>query len=183
MLADKLGGLVDKHLVPRDHDHTLGLAGASKMDSVVATLAGRLGNGNGKLVFCHFRQEMDELISMLSKYNVNGMATFDGRNSLSARAKILESSLEVLIIQIKTGCDGLNLQAGFSEVYFVSPTWNPAVEEQAIARCHRIGQQKSVFVFRFYMDSYGEETDVSLDQYVSLVQHNKREIIQELFAI
>ena len=182
MLADKLGGLVDKHLVPRHHDHTLGLAGASKMDSVVATLVGRLGNGNGKLVFCHFRQEMDELVSMLSKYNVNGMTTFDGRNSLSARAKILESSLEVLIIQIKTGCDGLNLQAGFSEVYFVSPTWNPAVEEQAIARCHRIGQQKPVFVFRFYMDSYGEESDVSLDQYVSLVQHNKREIIQELFA-
>jgi len=47
----------------------------------------------------------------------------------------------------------LNLQHDFSEVYFVSPNWNPTLEDQAIARCHRIGQQNEVFVFRFYMDN------------------------------
>ena len=47
----------------------------------------------------------------------------------------------------------MNLQNEFSEVYFVSPNWNPTLEDQAIARCHRIGQQKKVFVYRFYMDN------------------------------
>lgn len=59
----------------------------------------------------------------------------------------------ILILQIRSGCEGLNLQNEFSDVYFVSPNWNPTLEDQAIARCHRIGQQKKVFVYRFYMDS------------------------------
>jgi hypothetical protein len=56
-------------------------------------------------------------------------------------------------MQIRSGCEGLNLQAAFSEVYFVSPNWNPALESQAIGRCFRIGQKKRVDVFRFYMNS------------------------------
>ena len=47
-------------------------------------------------------------------------------------------------------CEGLNLQA-YSEVYFVTPHWNPFLEDQAIARCHRIGQTQRVQVFRFLM--------------------------------
>ena len=187
MLQEKLSDLVEKQLVPRDHDHTLGLLGSSKMDAVVDMLVQRQGNGNGKLVFCHFREEIDALVHMLSTRGITNLATFDGRISLTARTKVLAASHEILIIQIKTGCDGLNLQADFSEVYFVSPAWNPAVEDQAIARCHRIGQLKPVQVFRFRMNSYEnlKEEDIhspSLDQYVCLVQDTKREIIHELFA-
>jgi hypothetical protein len=94
-------------------------------------------------------------------------------------------------LQIQTGCEGLNLQKDFSEVYFVSPNWNPAVEEQAIARCHRIGQVKPVHVFRFQMTTYQkleplvELTEInlgslSLDQYIQNVQSVKREIIEEI---
>ena len=54
-------------------------------------------------------------------------------------------------MQIQTGCEGLNLQDNFSEIYFTSPHWNPCVEDQAIARCHRIGQKKTVYVFKFEM--------------------------------
>ena len=55
-------------------------------------------------------------------------------------------------MQIRSGCEGLNLQAQFSEVYFVSPNWNPALESQAIGRCFRMGQKKRVEVYRFYMN-------------------------------
>jgi SNF2 family DNA or RNA helicase len=200
MLQEKLEGLVEKHLVPRDHDHSTGLDCSSKMDAVVETLVGRRGNGNGKLVFCHFRQEMDALVAMLVGHGIStsSIAVFDGRISMAARARVLEEAREYLIIQIKTGCDGLNLQADFSEVYFVSPAWNPAVEEQAIARCYRIGQVKPVHVFRFHMGSYEKEKEreketdgggedmvvrPSLDQYVCLLQDTKREISNELFAV
>jgi hypothetical protein len=79
----------------------------------------------------------------------------------------------------------LNLQEHYSEIYFISPHWNPAVEDQAVARCHRIGQKKQVDVYRFEMSPfYNEEPfsdlsldnsgSLSLDNYVSTVQDNKR---------
>ena len=49
----------------------------------------------------------------------------------------------VLIMQIQTACEGLNLQH-FQEIYFSSPHWNPSVEDQAVARAHRINQKEEV---------------------------------------
>jgi hypothetical protein len=70
----------------------------------------------------------------------------------------------------------LNLQHDFSEVYFVSPNWNPTLEDQAIARCHRIGQQNEVFVFRFYMDnlryvSEKEKDEKDIQKYTWIINH------------
>jgi hypothetical protein len=78
----------------------------------------------------------------------------------------------------------LNLQENYSEIYFVSPHWNPAVEDQAVARCHRIGQTKPVYVRRFEMSSFvkdeGQEVDtVSIDKYVHAVQDCKRFVARE----
>jgi len=83
--------------------------------------------------------------------------------------------LDVLILQIKTGSEGLNLQH-FKEIYFVSPHWNPAIEDQAVARCHRIGQENEVDIFRFTMTGFGNEGSRSLDRYASEVQDAKRQI-------
>ena len=81
---------------------------------------------------------------------------------------------EVLILQIQTACEGLNLQH-FQEIYFTSPHWNPAVEDQAIARVHRIGQERTVDVFHFIMKSCWNNT-ISLDQYCCSVQEAKRKL-------
>ena len=86
----------------------------------------------------------------------------------------------MLILQIQTGCEGLNLQQ-FSEIYFVSPHWNPAIEDQAIARCHRIGQTKEVNVFRFFMEGFNTENNSkTIDKYTENIQINKRTIIKLL---
>jgi len=81
---------------------------------------------------------------------------------------------EVMLLQIQTACEGLNLQH-FQEIYFTSPHWNPAVEDQAIARAHRIGQNRPVDVFHFVMEGFGNDTR-SLDQYSGLVQQVKRQL-------
>jgi SNF2 family DNA or RNA helicase len=148
----------------------------SKMDYVVEMLIERKDNERGKLVFCQFREEIDEIARRLVRHV--SVATFDGRNSHEERAVILNSKLDVLILQIQTGCEGLNLQEHYSEIYFVSPHWNPAVEDQAIARCHRIGQTKTVDVFRFEMEGFDEEElrSQSIDNYVTSVQDNKRNV-------
>ena len=112
------------------------------------------------------------------------VATFDGRTSNSKRFEILNDRNDALILQIQTGCEGLNLQEHYSEIYFISPHWNPAVEDQAIARCHRIGQTKPVYVERFEMCSFvPDEEDVStktIDKYVNDVQEGKRIVASEI---
>ena len=153
-----------------------GTIGSSKLDAVSSKILSRRHNGRGKLVFCHFRGEIDFLRNKLSREGLE-VQTFDGRVKTSQRTSILESSCDVLILQIQTGCEGLNLQQ-FSEIYFVSPHWNPAVEDQAVARCHRIGQREKVDVFRFTMGGFDDDGKTkTLDAYSSSVQDMKREVM------
>ena len=72
----------------------------------------------------------------------------------------------------------MNLQQ-FKEIYFVSPHWNPAVEDQAVARCHRIGQDSVVEVFRFEMVGFGVLTK-TIEKHCKNVQGSKREVAKEL---
>jgi SNF2 family DNA or RNA helicase len=164
----------------REKDQASVGEGSSKMDAVFRSLGENRGNGNGKLVFCHFHQEIDFILSKLREIGYDRVASFDGRLSGVQKNKILESDLEVLVLQIQTGCEGLNLQKQYSEVYFVSPHWNPAVEEQAIARCHRIGQTKSVQVYKYCMDSF-DEHDGTIEQYIFDTQQSKKDLSDETF--
>ena len=91
---------------------------------------------------------------------------------------------QVLIVQIQTANEGLNLQH-YQDIYFTSPHWNPAVEEQAIARAHRIGQSRKVRVYRFIMEEFDAEDDgsgrpITIDQYCQIVQNKKRELTKML---
>jgi len=185
----------------------------SKIDAVVDFVLSKRLNGNGKLIFCTYRYEMDTLANKLTCMGDDGfekekILIFDGRLSNAARKKSLAnlSLYSVIIIQIQTGCEGLNLQDYFNEVYFVSPNWNPCIEDQAIARCHRIGQSKKVFVYKFEMlnevvsDNFMSLISllpldvkrlivdyvpvcnfkwINMDEYIVSVQGMKREIIRE----
>jgi len=147
----------------------------SKINKVVEIIVERKDNGTSKLVFCHYRAEIDKLKSLLLGEGLT-VATFDGRTTQAERRGLIgRSDLNVLILQINTGCEGLNLQQ-FSEVYFVVPHWNPAVEDQAVARSHRIGQEKPVSVFSFRMESFDEDRrSQTMDGYVKQVQRVKRD--------
>jgi SNF2 family DNA or RNA helicase len=160
---------------------------SSKLDSVVEVIMERKDNGNGKLVFCHFKEEMSVIAERLRGV-LGGMEVgiLDGKTSGNSRMKLLSEPKDVLIMQIQTGCEGLNLQDNYNEVYFVSPHWNPYVEEQAIARCHRIGQMTPVFVWRFEMDKFavtGNENSIqtkNLEEYVADVQNDKRILVSKI---
>ena len=146
-----------------------------------------------KLVFCTFRGEMDCIYERLAfgpaphgrRLRVQ---VVDGRTSMSQRAKKMRDC-DVLILQIQTACEGLNLQE-FSDVYFVSPHWNPFVEAQAIGRCHRIGQTREVRVFRFFMDgsSFRPSDDraecapLTADNYIQEKQTAKRDLAAEILS-
>jgi len=157
----------------------------SKIENVVAAILLKKDNGKPKLVFCYFHEEIDEIERLLKVQGLN-VKKFDGRTSKKERARILSETCEVLIGQIDATNEGLNLQA-YKEIYMVSPQWNPAVQDQAIARSHRIGQTEPVEVFHFIMNGFPGKAPVSvdlkavtLDQHICNVQENKRNIVKKL---
>lgn len=156
-----------------DEPNPTGFDKKGKLNAVVSKLIQRKANDKKKLVFCHFRSEIDYIVKKMDHHGVS-CAFFDGRVSQSERANILIDSPDVLVLQVKTACEGLNLQQ-YSEVYFVSPHWNPAVEDQAVARCHRIGQTEPVDVFHFTMANFGPSS-LTLDNFCMQVQETKREM-------
>ena len=184
ILPKMVEGYLVKHGVINTNTNTNTLVkdaldSSSKLDLVIDTILKNKGNGNGKLIFCHYKQEIDE-IKLRLEANRMTVAVLDGR--VKKRADIINGSNEVIILQIQTGCEGLNLQDKYSEVYFVSPNWNPAIEDQAVARCHRIGQTKKVDVYRFVMGDFIDLKDIkdldkckTIENRINNVQENKRE--------
>ena len=69
----------------------------------------------------------------------------------------------VMLISLKAGGTGLNLTAA-DHVFLVDPWWNPAVEDQAADRAHRIGQDKPVMVYRLVAEDTVEERIIALQQ-------------------
>ena len=173
--------LKDKENLEEPIKNMLVKTGNSKMDTVIKTITQRKNNRK-KLIFCQFRTEINTVKNALKLHGFN-VDVVDGTTSQIKRKEILENQDKptnqepnyTLILQIQVGCEGLNLQS-FSEVYFISPNWNPAIEDQAIARCHRIGQEQEVNIFRFYMNDFDRHS-ISLDTYIKDTQKEKRSIM------
>ena len=174
LMAPPIVKLIQEGVLSKEY--TNGLSCCSKLDTVISAIISRRYNNKGKIIFCHFREEIDYILKELKKEGMT-VLSLDGRNIGKSRNKILSLKADVLILQIQTGCEGLNLQENYSEVYFVSPHWNPALEDQAVGRCHRIGQKNVVNVFKFEMSGFDGVGDaLSLDKYIHNVQDKKRTI-------
>ena len=85
-----------------------------------------------------------------------------------------DDSCRVFLISLKAGGVGLNLTAA-DYVYIVDPWWNPAVEQQAIDRTHRIGQTKNIFAYRMICKDTIEDKILQL-------QEKKRILAKDLIA-
>ncbi|XP_039139181.1 DNA repair protein RAD5B [Dioscorea cayenensis subsp. rotundata] len=118
------------------------------------------GLGEKSIIFSQWTSFLDLLEIPLKKKSV-GFLRFDGKLSQKQREKVLKEFSEstdklVLLMSLKAGGVGLNLTAA-SNVFLMDPWWNPAVEEQAIMRIHRIGQKRQVRVRRFIVKDTVEE--------------------------
>ena len=168
--------LMDPHIqfyreMAGDHEVPNAPAVTSKLLAVVRKICKRRYLGR-KLVFCHYHGEID-LLTTLLRCRGFSVASIDGRVHTSIRMLYINDIRpDVLLTQINSGSEGLNLQA-YPDIYVVSPHWNPAIDDQAIARAHRIGQTSPVHVHRFLMLPHSSHS-YSLDTHAARIQLLKR---------
>jgi non-specific serine/threonine protein kinase len=130
------------------------------------------------LVFSQFLGMLGLIREKLKEQGVQ-FEYFDGSTSVTDRQKAIDNfqsnpECRVFLISLKAGGVGLNLTAA-DYVYIVDPWWNPAVEQQAIDRTHRIGQTRNIFAYRMICKDTVEDKIIQL-------QEKKRMLAKELIS-
>ncbi|TYZ57390.1 hypothetical protein PybrP1_008346 [[Pythium] brassicae (nom. inval.)] len=111
---------------------------------------------------------MLEMVAKLLQARGFAHCLFHGSMDQETRERVLmrfakEPALDVLVISLKAGGVGLNLTCA-SVVILLDPWWNPGVEDQAIDRVHRLGQEQDVIVKRYVVDATVEDMILQLQQ-------------------
>jgi SNF2 family DNA or RNA helicase len=160
-------GLID---VKRTND------GSAKVDVLLASLSELAAEGNKALVFSQFTSLLSIVRRRLDEAKLP-YEYLDGRTrDRQARVERFQndSSCPFFLISLKAGGLGLNLTAA-EYVFLLDPWWNPAVEQQAIDRAHRIGQTKPVVAYRLIAKDTVEEK-------VQELQKSKRDLAKALIG-
>ncbi|KAG2023997.1 DNA repair protein RAD5 [Coprinopsis cinerea AmutBmut pab1-1] len=171
----------------RDHpplDKELGKPGdifsdgflSSKFQVVLGLLRRHYCKNEKTLIFSSFVTVLDVLSECLDAHGI-GQVRYDGSMSTKARQEVLDSIVQddesmVMLVSIKSGGTGLNITS-CNNVVILDPWWNPYVEEQAISRAHRLGQEKEVNVYRIIAPNTVEDK-------ICKAQHRKFNIIDPL---
>ena len=142
---------------------------SAKLDALVDEMKNMLQESpdNKCIVFSQFIGMLD-LVDAVLGHNKIPSLRLDGSLSQQQRVNILDQfrkdkKITCLTMSLRAGGVGLNLTAA-SHVYLLDPWWNPAVEEQAIDRVHRIGQKKKVTVRRLIARETIEERILQLQE-------------------
>ncbi|HZI14352.1 MAG TPA: DEAD/DEAH box helicase, partial [Myxococcus sp.] len=138
---------------------------SSKVQTLVDALDTAVSEGHKALVFSQWTSLLD-LIEPALKATGIGFERLDGstpnRGEITSRFQSPEGA-PVLLMSLKAGGTGLNLTAA-DHVFLVDPWWNPAVEAQAADRAHRIGQERTVMVYRLVSQGTVEERILGLQE-------------------
>ncbi len=148
-----------------------------KLDELAREITENIGNHKA-LIFSQFLGMLALIKAKLDELGVK-YEYFDGSTSAPDREKAIQSfqnndEIRVFLISLKAGGVGLNLTAA-DYVYIVDPWWNPAVEQQAIDRTHRIGQTKNIFAYRMICKDTIEDKILQL-------QEKKRALAKDIIS-
>ena len=148
---------------------------SSKLQLFAEVLGNLLENRHKALVFSQFVDHLHIIRDYLDNQGIN-YQYLDGSTPATERKKRVDAfqagSGDVFLISLKAGGTGLNLTAA-DYVIHMDPWWNPAVEDQASDRAHRIGQQRPVTIYRLVAKDTIEDKIVEL-------HHRKRDLADSL---
>ena len=171
----KLRQICDSPLLLPGKDKYVG--GSEKIDLLVRHIREKTAN-HKLLIFSQFVKMLKLIEERIVSEDIP-YAYLDGQSTTKARQEAVEtfqtdSNCRVFLISLKAGGTGLNLMAA-DYVYIVDPWWNPAVENQAIDRCYRIGQDKKVIAYRLICKDTVEEK-------IQKLQARKKSIANDLIT-
>jgi SNF2 family DNA or RNA helicase len=136
---------------------------SSKLDRLLEVLEEAVADGHKALVFSQWTGLLDRVEPHLRAAEIP-FTRLDG--STQDRATVVHTFQDpagppVMLVSLKAGGTGLNLTAA-DHVFLLDPWWNPAVEDQAADRAHRIGQERPVIVYRMVAKDTVEERILAL---------------------
>jgi SNF2 family DNA or RNA helicase len=148
-----------------------------KLDELTREITENIGEHKA-LVFSQFLGMLALIREKLKENNIE-FDYFDGSTPPHERERSIQNfqtndNSRVFLISLKAGGVGLNLTAA-DYVYIVDPWWNPAVEQQAIDRTHRIGQTKNIFAYRMICKD-------TIEDKIMQLQERKRILAKELIS-
>ncbi|MDJ1491728.1 DEAD/DEAH box helicase [Cytophagaceae bacterium DM2B3-1] len=142
-------------------------AGSSgKLQDVLHRLETGISENHKILIFSQFVKHLNIIRHHLDKKDIT-YAYLDGQTKdRRGQVELFQESedIPVFLISLKAGGLGLNLTAA-DYVFILDPWWNPAIEAQAVDRAHRIGQQQTVFTYKFITKNTVEEKILALQQH------------------
>ncbi len=146
-----------------------------KMEALDEILEDSVGQGHRILLFSQFTSVLKNIKTRFDKNNIKYMY-LDGSTKSEDRMGLVkefnEGDANVFLISLKAGGTGLNLTGADVVIHF-DPWWNPAVEEQATDRAHRIGQQKTVEVIKLLAKG-------TIEEKIYIMQQRKKEMIKSV---
>ncbi|WP_138481286.1 DEAD/DEAH box helicase [Dyadobacter bucti] len=158
-------------MVNPDYEH-----GSGKFEDVLYKMQTVISENHKILIFSQYIKHLDLFRQYLDERKIT-YAYLDG--STRDRQEQVETfqhddNIKIFLISLKAGGLGLNLTAA-DYVFILDPWWNPAIEAQAIDRAHRIGQDRTVFTYKFITKNTVEEKILAL-------QRTKKQLADDLIS-
>ena len=149
---------------------------SAKMERLLSDMEEVAESGQKAIIFSQWVEPLHEIAKQLKRYNP---LEYHGKIPQPERTPILDRfkkdpDAHVLLMSYGTGSVGLNLQFT-NYVFLFDRWWNPAIEDQAINRAHRIGQKSTVTVTRFLSNE-------TIEQRIATVLDAKRKVFNDLLA-
>ncbi len=138
---------------------------SGKLDDVLIRLESAMTENHKVLIFSQFIKHLSVVQHYLKEKNIK-YAYLDGSTTdRQSQVQLFQTddSVKLFLISLKAGGLGHNLTAA-DYVFILDPWWNPAIEAQAVDRAHRIGQDKTVFTYKFIAKNTVEEKILSLQR-------------------
>ena len=136
----------------------------AKLDMLMDMLPELVSEGRRILVFSQFTSMLDLIEAELVRHKLGYvMLTGDTKDREAVVGRFQAEEVPIFLISLKAGGVGLNLTAADTVIHF-DPWWNPAAENQATDRAHRIGQSKNVFVYKLVVAGSIEEKILALQE-------------------
>jgi SNF2 family DNA or RNA helicase len=152
--------------------------GSGKLKIAISLLEEQIADNGKVLLFSQFTSVLKKIGQSLDEKNIEYFY-LDGSTSSKERINLVNEfnnseKIKVFLISLKAGGTGLNLTSANLVIHF-DPWWNPAVENQATDRAHRIGQRNVVEVIKLVARG-------TIEQKIILLQEHKKELIDSIIT-